>query len=409
MHEVDPTGSPEHAPEVDVSTLREVVETLALIERPPCSPGEREAAGWLVERFGEAGCAEVKLEEEDGWGTFPPTISGLGIIGTLGAALVMSGRRVLGTALGGAAVAGLVDEIQNGPHLLRRMVRRRQKTVNVIAVAGDPQADRTLVVLAHHDAAQGGAIFDQSWAKAIYARRPDIMEAGTKQVPQWWLGVAPGFLTLLAALTGRRRPAQAGLVLSAIGTAAMLDILRRPTVPGANDNLSGVAVLVGMAEALRERPGTGLRVILASCGAEEALQEGIRAFIARHRDDLAPDRTWFLNFDTVGSQDLVMLEGEGPVWMEDYCDPSFRDLVASCARSSDVPLERGIRARASTDSIIPSRSGYPTATLVSLMPWRMPGNYHQMSDVPKNLNFHALASSVRLGLSVAEALRPSTS
>jgi len=30
--------------------LREVVETLAPIDRTPCSPGEREAADWLAAR-----------------------------------------------------------------------------------------------------------------------------------------------------------------------------------------------------------------------------------------------------------------------------------------------------------------------------------------------------------------------
>ena len=32
-------------------TLREVVETLAPIDRTPCSPGEREAAEWLATRL----------------------------------------------------------------------------------------------------------------------------------------------------------------------------------------------------------------------------------------------------------------------------------------------------------------------------------------------------------------------
>ena len=32
-------------------TLREVVETLAPIDRTPCSPGERQAADWLAARL----------------------------------------------------------------------------------------------------------------------------------------------------------------------------------------------------------------------------------------------------------------------------------------------------------------------------------------------------------------------
>ncbi|MDQ4143652.1 MAG: M28 family peptidase [Actinomycetota bacterium] len=386
------------------ATLREVIETLAPIERPPCSPGEREAAEWIAHRLSDAGCSDVRLEDEDAWGTFPPTITAIGVLGFAGAAAAARGRRWIGGVLASLGAGALLDEIQNGPRLFRRAVRRKKQTVNVIAAAGHANASRTLVVLAHHDAAQTGLVFDQSWAKALHRRRPDLMEAGTKQIPQWWIGLAPGVLTLMAALLGRPRLARAGMVAAALGTAAMADILRSPTVPGANDNLSGVAVLVALAEALRDRPVPGVRVMLVSCGAEEALQEGIRAFMSRHEEELGRDRTWFLNFDTVGSPDLVMLEGEGPAWMEEYADPSFRDLVADCARRSGIPLERGIRARASTDSIIPSRAGYPAATLVSLMPWRMPGNYHQMSDVPGNINYHALEGAARLGYAVAQGL-----
>ena len=50
-----------------------MIEHLAAIERPPCSPGEREAAEWLAERLRAAGVDEVELEEEPSWGTFPPT------------------------------------------------------------------------------------------------------------------------------------------------------------------------------------------------------------------------------------------------------------------------------------------------------------------------------------------------
>jgi hypothetical protein len=165
-----------------------------------------------------------------------------------------------------------------------------------------------------------------------------------------------------------------------------------------------VAVLVGLAEALKARPIEGLRVLLVSCGAEETFQDGIRAFMERHGDELERSSTSFLSFDTVGSQNLILLEGEGPVWMEDYEDPTFRDLVERSAEQRGIRLERGIRVRASTDAIIPTRYGYPTASFISFMPWRMPSNYHLMSDVPENVDYGTVADSVRLGYGVLEDL-----
>ena len=398
--------SPPAAVDEPTDTFHEVIETLATIERPPCSDGERAAARWIAERLEAAGCDEVVSDEEPARGTFPPTITGVGLAGMVGAYLVARGRKGAGGVLATVALATLIDEIQNGPRVARRFLRRERSTVNVIGRVGDRDAPRTLVVLAHHDAAQTGIVFDQSWAKALHARRPDVMKAATKQVPQWWLGLAPGVMTLASLLTKKRRLARTAVGVAGLGTVLIADILRSPTVPGANDNLSGVAVLVGLAEALAVEPISGLRVLLVSAGAEEALQEGIRAFMERHRGDLPHGRTWFLNLDTVGSPELVMLEGEGPVWMEDYADASFRDVVAQCAADANVRLERGLRARASTDAIIPSRRGYPTASVVSLMPWRLPGNYHLMSDVPANIDYDSVADATRLAYSVARRIAP---
>ena len=403
--ERDPIRS---SPEVSEETLSEVVTTLAPIDRTPCSSGERRAAEWLGDRFRTAGCSEVVLEEEPAWGTWPPNVTALGALSILSTLLVVAGRRVKGAVLSLLALAGFLDEVANGPRIFRRAVRTKKTTTNVVASIGKSDAERTLVVLAHHDAAQTGRIFDQTWARTLHRAAPERMEKAKNQVPQWWTGVAGCALTVLAALTGWKRAARWALGIGLVETAAVADIARSPTVPGANDNLSGVAVLVAMAEALNRSPLDGVRVLLVSCGAEETFQEGIRAFMDRHRNELIPGRTWFLNFDTVGSPHLVLLEGEGPIWMEHYTDPAFRDLVERCAEESGIAVERGIRARASTDSVIPSRAGYPTAGLISLMPWRMPGNYHLMTDVPENLDYSVVADATRLGLRVASALARGT-
>ncbi len=417
------------------SVLREVVETLAEIERPPCSSGERHAAQWLAERLRTLHGVDVELEDEPSWGTFPPTATGLGALGMLAAALVQRGRPRLGALLAAATFAGIVDEAQNGPRILRRAVRRRRSTVNVIARVGQPRgegarrraaregaagarAERpewaapapserridTLVVLAHHDAPQTGLLFDQTLQRRLYELVPRLFDRIKSPLPQWWLGLAGPLCTIVAAARRRRGPARAGLAIGALGTAVVADVWRSHTVAGANDNLSGVAALVALAELLHREPPPGLRVLLVSCGAEETLQDGVRAFLARHRRELAPERTCFVNLDTVGSPHLAMLEGEGPVWMEDYHGPWLRDLLEGCARALKIPLRRGYRARASTDSVIPSRARYPTATLVSVTDWLSPANYHLPSDVPANLDYATVLHAVRLVHTLAWAL-----
>jgi hypothetical protein len=390
------------------ATLREVVETLAPLERSPCSPGERAAAEWLHTRLGAVAGVEVALEDEPSWGTFPPTATGLGLAGVFGALLSLRGRRALGALLALATFAGIVDEAHNGPRILRRLVRRRRATVNVTARMGDPHASSTLVVIVHHDAPQTGMLFDQTLQRRLYERAPQVLERFKTPLPQWWFGLAGPLATIVGSLCPpprlRRLASLKGLVLGVLGTLLVADVWRSETVQGANDNLSGVASIVALAELLRDHPIPGLRVLLVSCGAEETLQDGIRAFVSSHRHELDPATTRFVNLDTVGSPHLVLLEAEGPVRMEEYAGPWLRDLFAARADSLGIPLHRGYRARASTDSIIPSRAGYPTATLVSMTDWLAPANYHLPSDIPANLDYSTVADATRLVYEVARSL-----
>ena len=119
-------------------------------------------AAWPGEGVGEPADFEVALEDEPCWGTFPPTSLAIGLAGVLGCATVLAGKRIAGSLLALASVAGVLDEAENGPRIVRRALRRQQTTVNVVARAGDPDGARTLVLLAHHDAAQTGRLFDQS-------------------------------------------------------------------------------------------------------------------------------------------------------------------------------------------------------------------------------------------------------
>ena len=381
--------------------LREVIEELAPLERRAGSQGEREAADRIRARLTGLGL-EARVEEVPFRDGYARQLLPLGAAGAVAGAVALAGKARIPAALVGTLAAGAIaDDAANGRRHWRRLVTRPRTTANVVAEAGDPNAERTLVLLAHHDAAPTGRVFDPSLQRTLARRFPELVQRTNASLPLWWPIIAAPALVALGAATGRRGLLAAGTVGSLITTGLGADIARGKIVPGANDNLSGVAVLTGMAERLRTAPLAGLRVLLCSCGAEEVLQGGIYSFVDTHLRRLDPARTWVLNLDTVGSPRLVLLEGEGVLAIEDYTDPSFRDLIADTAAEAGVPLTRGQRARSSTDSVIPSRAGYPTATLTSFEPdTKLLSNYHLPSDTPENLDFGTVGEA----LDVAEAL-----
>jgi hypothetical protein len=374
--------------------LRQTIETLAAIDRPACSPGEREAAEWIAARLRELGCA-ARVEEELSDTGYARPMAALGGLGVLAGLAALRGRRALGGLVAVLVAAGIAEDISNGPRVFRRLTMRRKRTANVVALGGDASADRTLVVLAHHDAAPTGFVFHPEPQRRLAEVFPDFVERTDTSLPLWWLGIAPQVLIAAGSALKVRPLVGTGVGLGALATAAAADIARNRVVPGANDNLSGVAAALAVAEALAERPVEGLRVMFVSCGAEEVLQGGIHGFVKRHLGSLPRDRAWVVNLETVGSPRLGLLEGEGPIVMEDF-EPRFKDLVAEEAAAGEIPLRRGLRSRNSTDSVIPHRAGFPVATLISITKWKALANYHWPTDTPENVDYSTVANAVAL-------------
>jgi acetylornithine deacetylase/succinyl-diaminopimelate desuccinylase-like protein len=108
----------------DQNRLRELLEELERIDRPSASEGERRAAEWLVERFGELG-AEARIEAEPAHGTYWWPLGIGAALGALGGILGLRGRRLTGGALAGAAAIGMASDFPPGKRLLRRLLPRR--------------------------------------------------------------------------------------------------------------------------------------------------------------------------------------------------------------------------------------------------------------------------------------------
>ncbi|MBV9466758.1 MAG: M28 family peptidase [Solirubrobacterales bacterium] len=385
--------------------MRELIETLATLERRAGSPGEEQAARWIARRLQLAGC-EAQIDEEQFRDGYAHVIGSLAKAGVLAGATALASRRArkLAGVAAAAVTAAIADDISNGPRLARRLLTEPRPTWNVVGRCGDPSATRTLVVMAHHDAAPTGLIFDERVQAWLGEHLPGIIERIDTSLPLWWAMLSAPALVALGAARSRRGLIAAGCAGSLVGSAAFEDVSRRPVAPGANDNLTAVAVLVALAERLIAEPLPGLAVLLVSCGAEEVLQGGIHGFAQRHFSRLDRERTWFINLDTVGSPRLILLEGEGPVIMEDYFDRGFRDLVARVADRAEIPLRRGMRSRNSTDAVIPSRAGYPTTTLTSMDRYKALSNYHKMSDTPEMVDYTTVAQALAVTEAVAREL-----
>jgi hypothetical protein len=387
-------------PPADLSAdLEAVVQHLASFERASASAGERKAAEWIAQRLREEGCTP-RIDQERAHGTYWWPLGLLCAAAGIGA---LTGRRAAMAGAGALAAAGIADDISGGRQWFRRRFLPSRATWNVVAEAGDPGGERTVVLVAHHDAAHWSLLFAPQVSEFIGDRWPALLENTDTTPPVMFPVIGGPLLVTLAGLTGLRSLRRAGAVVSLGAAATFAEIGSRSTVPGANDNLSGVATLVGVARRLREEPVEGLRVLLVSTGSEESFMEGMQAFARRHFAALPVDRTHVVCIDTVGSPELIQLEGEGMLWMREY-PAAFKDLVDRCAASAGVRLRRGLRFRNATDGLIALRRGYPTVMLGSVNRYKLPDNYHWPTDTADNVDYSTVMDAVTLCEAVVRTL-----
>lgn len=392
-----------------VTRLAADIRALASIERPSASPGEEEAAQWVKSRFEETGLtAEIETFRYNpdywtAWGAH-------GVLTALAAgAALLSHRTARAAAVGSALTAmSLFGEFTSSYHLLRRLLPTRS-SYNVVARLKNPSASRVLIVSAHHDAPRSGLMFHpvltSTMARLFGPSRDQSVPFGATLGGM--LAVSVGAFSVSVGTA--RRLASRLLWLGGLGGVAfatlMWDVGRRPMSPGANDDASGVAVVLGLASALRREPLPDAEVWFLSTGSEEGILGGMRAFLTRHREELAEREPVVLNLEMLGSGRVAFLEGEGFLWRRGYLGPApevAREVAAEGAF-------RGVRALATapfvTDAQVATQFGIPAVTVVSISEDGQIPHYHWPTDTADNVHLgsvqDAFAFAHRLAVRLA--------
>lgn len=349
--------------------------------RRSASEGERESARFVAGRLHEAGATEVRVEPfryQSSWGSRSAPHAAAGLVA---AAL---GSRAL-------AVAALLsfDAETSGRRQWLARVMPAGEGANVLArVPARGKRRRTLVLVAHHDAAQTGLMWRHPWLTGIQWSRDDV--------PPFAAGTELGFV--LVAL-GRRRAGAALLALSLYGA---LDVARSPTVPGASDNATGVAAVLALVERYAREPLEGTEVVAVMPGCEESGMGGMAAWMrSPEARGLDPVTTLVLGLDTLGAGEPVVLAAEGPPRRQRYraADLEWADRGAALA---GLPKPRRFTIGAWTDPVLALMAGLPAISLLSVSGGGFT-NYHLPTDTPDRVDWDSVEKCVRLASGTAQA------
>ena len=291
-------------------------------------------------------------------------------------------------------------------YLLRRLFFRRASQ-NVVARGRNRMAPARLVITAHYDAARTGWMFNPSRVKFFtrIARRLPV-PLGPHRIVFWSLAV-------LIPLTGLRMAGVESQAISLlqllptlvllVATFLLVDVELSDVVPGANDNASGVAVALSLAQALTDDPTRNLEIWVVLTGGEECAMEGMRSFLRTHKDDLEPASTYFLVIDSVGKGELRYTASEGLAVSYDL-DKRLLELCDAVS-SAGKTKATAVRHAFATDAIAVRVARRRAIALSTLEPGAIvAANYHHPADIPKNVDPRALERTRAFAIELIHAL-----
>ncbi len=301
-------------------------------------------------------------------------------------------RRAARGALSAVAAAALIGEGSLVHTPLSRLFSRARSCNVTATIEPGGGVERTVCLMAHLDTSRSGLLFDPRFA-GLLSRWIALQSVATL--------ILPAEPILARTGVGRAMVAAARSVCVA-GLALLVEReWRGVDVPGANDNASGVGVVVQLAAEAAAMRLESTRLVVVVNGCEESGLLGAQAYLRGHDTS-----GWlFLNFDGVGAPaTLRYLPAEGLLrkWVAD------RSLVALAERLRSERPELGLEPAdgpigLTYDATAVLARGGRALTFVAGDKGRIP-NYHQPTDTVERLDLATLARALAVGRAMIAAI-----
>jgi len=382
------------------STALEHVRHLATTIGPRGSttPSERAAAVYARERLSSAGL-------ETHWEPFRAPVSGWRPFAIAAAAGLASLSLPVAFGRTGASLAAVLMtivtvsvflEMYFRPNALRPFVAKGDSQNVWARVPARAAPRRRIAVVAHIDTHRTPWVFTRPWRLTLLRL---VTSSGV-------VGFVVGSLSFaLIALSGATSWSPWTLLLAPIYLAVLAVALQPDLTPhtvGANDNASGVAIVLSLAERLAREPLEHVEVWALVTGCEEVGSYGAQAFVRHHRDELAGLAA--ISIDNVAGA------GAGPCYtsVEGMVLPLHPDanLFASAEAVRHAHPELGAYTlpytTLHTDATAFMAAGVPSLSFVGLTPDGVIPHWHQASDRLEHVSADALERTERFVAALLE-------
>ncbi|MCP5105923.1 MAG: Zn-dependent exopeptidase M28 [bacterium] len=351
------------------------------------SPENSEAVGVIEEIFRSFGWVTIRegfrVHGHFAWGII------INLFPLLVIYILLREHYLLSLGLYAVVAVSFWGELSLSFHLLRWLIPAHGACNMEARFEGEDESKPLVIVLAHHDSPKTGLIYHEKLARPVarlLVRLPGIFRrifllpfvgvlmlgAGMVLRPvSWAQWVSPVF-------------SYAAVFILALTLFFLIEWAFSAPSPGANDNGSGVLVLMELARRFSTVKPSGVSVRLLATGAEETGYFGIKAYMKRHKEELKKRDPLFINLESIGGGELYWVTEEEFLGKFKYPAKGFAHLESSLRRASLIAL---------TDGAPLAKAGFGVLTLIGLEDGAIPVNYHRVTDTFDRLDVENLSKA----------------
>ena len=168
--------------------------------------------------------------------------------------------------------------------------------------------------------------------------------------------------------------------------------------PGANDNASGVSVLLETAKEVKKNPPEFIETCFLATGCEEAGAVGMIKFLEEYNPD--KQNTFFINIDNIGSGDLKYIMKEGILKKYASNDKLLKKASLSAQEKPEIKVSGAPYHLLITDATAALARNYKAMTILAMNKEGLLPNWHWHTDTIERIEKNNLLGARTLALRI---------
>lgn len=171
-------------------------------------------------------------------------------------------------------------------------------------------------------------------------------------------------------------------------------------VPGAMDNMAGIAVVTGLGKYLEDAMESdefypeSTEVVLLGLSSEEAGLRGSKRYAARHREECEDPPTQAIFLDGIyDERHFTVFRKE--IWPGAKMDPNLVDIARQAAEDNGFEIEVGVLPLGATDASAFALAGIPSVSMCLWDTTRLVPHYHTRYDTIERIRPQSLTVALQ--------------